>query len=601
MKQLDIGTVRASCERLEAYRRGKSRLDARISDEVEWWQTRYAVGGKEGDSQKIPRPVSAWLFNSVCQKHADICERMPTCVALPREAGDVEDAATLSKILPVIAERCCLSQTYADNAWVKLKHGVAAYGVFWNPSLENGMGDIDICRVDVRNLFWEPGVTDLQESPHLYLVGVEDTSALLARYPQLVDSDSALQSGQSQGYGTGGSYLSRLEESWPYDRRSDVSGGMNGGIPRGKTAVVDWYYKKIQPDGRTVLHYAKLVGDTVLYASEQDPLYAECGWYAHGQYPFVLDILYPEEESPAGYGLIAVGRNPQGYIDELDGHILEYANWASRVRYWAKRSLGVNEKDFLNPDKRIIEVEGDMDQEKLRQITLSPMDSLLTNIRQMKIDELKETTGTRDVNQGVTTGGVTAAAAITALQEAGDKSSRDCIAESYRAYVLIMRQVVELIRQFYDVPRCFRITGASTGASIGATTGPSFNVGEKPAYDYLLFSNRILQDKAMQPAADGTQTYRRPVFDIDVRAERERPLERLERNDLMLSLFQAGIFDADRREAALLALSGMHFDGVEALCVAMRAAAGGDVRSSSNSNARALTPDAHTLSPDLGT
>ena len=325
-----------------------------------------------------------------------------------------------------------------------------------------------------------------------------------------------------------------------------------------KTAVVDWYYKRLTPEGRTVLHYAKFTGDVLLYASENDPAYAERGWYDHGLYPVVLDILYPEEGSAAGYGLIAVGRNPQGYIDELDGHILEYANAASRVRYWAKRSLGINEKEFLDPDRRIIEVEGDIDEEKLRQITLSPMDGMLTDVRRMKIDELKETTGNHDIAQGTAIGGITAAQAIEALQEAGNKSSRDMIAGSYRAYTEIMRQVIELLRQFYDGVRCFRITGRDGGRR------------------YVRYSNTGLQDKITGTGGDGEALYRHPVFDIEVRAEREDPLDRAGRNQLMLELYRAGLFEPANRAAAERTLSGMDFEGIDLLRALLKGTAAED-------------------------
>lgn len=532
--------LREAMARLERYRQGKRKLDARLCDEAIWWQSRHAQSPAEGSSRR-GRPVSAWLFNSICSKHADLCDRAPTCTALPREEGDQADAALLSAILPVVAARCGLGQVYSDNAWSKLKHGTAVYGVFWNPTLENGIGDIDIRRVDVMNLFWEPGVRSIQESPHLYLVGLEDRAALESRYPALAEAarQGKLCEDGLTGEGTtllsnGGSYLFGEREGSPE-----------------KYTVVDWYYKVTLPSGKSLLHYAKFVGDVLLYASENDPTCAERGWYDHGQYPFVTDVLFPEEDSPAGYGLIAVGRNPQGYIDELDGHILEYANWASRVRYWAKRSLGVNEREFLDPDRAIIQVEGDMDEEKLRQITLSPMDGMLAEVRQRKIDELKETTGTRDVNQGSTSGGVTAAAAITALQEAGNKGSRDCLAGCYRAYVSVMEQVVELIRQFYSGTRCFRIAG-------------------KDGLQYIRYSNRGLQDKEIGRDAGGQPLSRRPIFDIEVRAERETPLDRAGRNELMLSLFEAGMFDPDRRAAAEAALSGMDFDGIDSLRARLR-------------------------------
>ena len=521
-------------ELLSRYRAGKARLDSRICEEVVWWRARHG-GQPAGDTRRGIRPVSAWLWGSVCNKHADLCDARPVCVALPREPDDEADAALLSDILPVIAERCRFEQTYSDNAWSKLKHGMAAYGVFWNPTLENGVGDVDIRRVDILNLFWEPGVRDIQESPNLFLVGLEDTEALLAKYPHLKATRGALrESGVGFSPDMGGSLVSGNE-------------GMGD-----KTAVVDWYYKRVTPEGRTLLHYAKFTGDVLLYASENDPALRERGWYEHGLYPIVIDVLFPEEGTPEGYGLIAVGRNPQGYIDELDGHILEYANAASRVRYWAKRSLGINEREFLDPDRRIIEVEGDIDEEKLRQITLSPMDGMLTDVRRMKIDELKETTGNRDVSQGSAAGGVVAASAIASLQEAGNKGSRDMVAGTYRAYVQIMQQVIELLRQFYDGVRLFRI------------------VGENGERRYVRYSNRGLQERPTGMDADGFALYRRPVFDIEVRAEREKPLDRSERNQLLLDLFRAGLFDPANREAADGLLSGMDFEGIELLRAALR-------------------------------
>ncbi len=525
--------AKAAAEVLERYRAGKSRLDSRICDEAAWWQSRHG-GVPAGDSRRGVPPVSAWLWGSVCNKHADLCDAMPTCAVLPREPDDEADADMLSDILPVITQRCRFGQAYSDNAWRKLKHGVAAYGVFWNPLLENGIGDIDIRPVDVLNLFWEPGVRDIQDSPNLFLVGLEDTEALVARYPFLKEKRAAMrEDGSLFTPEMGGSFLSGSE-----------------GLSE-KTAVVDWYYKRVTAEGRTVLHFAKFTGDVLLYASENDPDFAERGWYDHGQYPVVLDVLYPEDGTPGGYGLIAVGRNPQGYIDELDGHILEYANTASRVRYWAKRSLGINEQEFLDPDRRIIEVEGDIDEEKLRQITLSPMDGMLTDVRRMKIDELKETTGNHDVAQGSTSGGVTAASAISALQEAGGKGSRDMIAGAYRAYIQVMQQVIELIRQFYDGVRCFRIIGEG---------------GRR----YLRYSNTGLQDKTCGTGADGYALFRRPVFDIEVRAERETPPDRQERNQLMLDMFRAGLFDPANRAAAERALVGMDFEGIDTLRAAVR-------------------------------
>ncbi len=275
-----------AAERLRDYKAGKQTLDARLTDETNWWHSRY---GKEGRAA-AGKSTSSWLFNSIAHKHADLCDNYPVCRVLPRESGDEKEATMLSAVLPVITERCRFDRIYSDNAWSKLKHGLAGYGIFWNPALENGFGDIDIRRVDVANLFWAPGVSDIQESPHLYLVSLEDTAALVSRYPMLAE-EKAWSRHSGLVPDMGGSYVSGAESTGD------------------KTAVVDWYYKITDPSGRTLLHYAKYVGETLLYASENDPAYADRGWYDHGQYPFVLDVFYPREGTPEGYGLISVGRN----------------------------------------------------------------------------------------------------------------------------------------------------------------------------------------------------------------------------------------------------------------------------------------------------
>jgi hypothetical protein len=252
--------------------------------------------------------------------------------------------------------------------------------------------------------------------------------------------------------------------------------------------------------------------------------------------------MYPEEGTCYGFGMISVAKQPQIYIDRLDANFMEYADWASKVRFWAKRSLGVNEQDFMDLDRRIVEVEGDIEEEKLRQIRIDTFDQGLLTLKKLKIDELKETTGNRDVSQGSLSGGITAATAIKALQEAGNKNARDVIAASNRAFVGVVTLVIELIRQFYDQTRTFRIT-------------------KENGHEYLCYDNKgILATTVLQ---DGKETYmRKPVFDIAVKARVADPLSREAANELALTLYEKGAFDPAQREQTLILLEMMDFDGI---------------------------------------
>ena len=178
---------------------------------------------------------------------ADAMDNYPEPVVLPREQSDEESAKTLSEVLPVILEYNDYEQTYSDNWWEKLKHGTAAYGVFWNPEKENGVGDVDIRPIDLLKIFWEPGVTDIQDSKNLFVVELVDEETLDAQYPEYA--------GKMRGNAID-------VKQYIYDDTVDTSE---------KSVVVDWYYKVKTPGGATALHYAKFVGDVLLYASQNDP------------------------------------------------------------------------------------------------------------------------------------------------------------------------------------------------------------------------------------------------------------------------------------------------------------------------------------------
>lgn len=85
----------------------------------------------------------------------------------------------------MVLDQCGYEKTYSDAWWYKLKHGASCTGVFWDQSLLSGLGDIAIRRVDLLNLFWEPGVTDIQRSRNLFSVELRDNDLLEQDYPQL--------------------------------------------------------------------------------------------------------------------------------------------------------------------------------------------------------------------------------------------------------------------------------------------------------------------------------------------------------------------------------------------------------------------------------
>ena len=542
--------VRQAAQILKKYKQGKAHLESRIIDNEQFWKLRHweqmEKAGEGGNPEDV-RPASGWLVNCILSKHADAMDCYPEPTVLPREPGDRQEAETLSRILPVLLKNDRFRRTYSKAWWDNLKSGCAAYGVFWDAGKLGGLGEIAIRRMDLLNLFWEPGVRDIQDSENFFSTELVSNAQLLRMYPQL------------EGKLGGGSFtVSRFL----YDDTVDTSD---------KSLVVDWYYHT-SDGGRKVLQYCKFVGETVLYATENDwqtpteqratgvdesgePILEEVpvglpmcrrGWYDHGKYPFVFDVLFPEEGTPCGYGYIDLCKSPQKQIDLMNQAILKNTLAAATPRFFVRADGAVNENEYADWTKPFVHTNGNLGSDSIAPIHTAGLDSVYVAILQSKIAEMKETAGNRDVANGGVASGVTAATAIAALQEAGGKLSRNMIDDGYEAFSQVVTLCIELIRQFYDVPRQFRLLGRDGGAFVAYGNG------------------------GLRPRALLTGGYRVPEFDLEVMAQDETPYQTMEYNQLALQLFQMGFFRSDMAEQALRCLELMQFRSKDALAEVIR-------------------------------
>ena len=511
---------------LNKYKQGKANLESRLVEDEQWYKLRHwevLNRGKDNTNKgNSPAPSSAWLFNTIMNKHADAMDNYPEPVVLPREASDKHSAEVLSEVLPVLYENSNYRKVYSLNWWEKLKHGTGVYGVFWNTRKENGLGDIDIRDLDLTQIFWEPGIRDIQKSRNLFICELVDNDILEQTYPEC------------KGKVKGNSI--RIEE-YIYDDNVDTSD---------KSVVVDWYYKKAGTNGRTLLHFVKFVGDVLIYASENDPEVRDTGWYEHGLYPVVFDTLFPEKGTPVGFGYVSVCKDPQLYIDKLSANILESSLMNTKKRFFIEAGTDINEEELMDWNKPLVHVTGKLSEERLREIVCRPLDGVYLSVMEQKIEEMKETAANRDFNSGSTSGGVTAASAIAALQESGNKTSRDMIDESYGAHVEISRMCIELIRQFYTEQRSFRIM-APNGTE----------------YEFITLDNSQIADQQTGTDSEGVPLYRHPVFDLKVKAQKKNPFSRMEQNETAKELYRLGFFNPDKAQESLIALQMMDFEGVE--------------------------------------
>ena len=494
--------MREALDLLERYRKGKSALENRIKEENLWWQRRHA---------------------GTIKKEADICDNIPECSFLARSEDDEETAEMLTSVMPALLEENELEKRYCEVTRDKVSEGTGVYAATWDTHKRNGLGDVNIRKVSPLNLYWETGIEDIQDSPALFFIDFVPNDTLKSTYPDIADE---LISGSIF-----------VEEKSGEDAPDNTY----------RTAVIDYYYKR-RVKGKTILHFAKICSNQILYASENDPEYVTSGWYNHGLYPFVFDVMFPVPGSPRGVGYINVGKDQQYQIDKLGNAIVRNAVIASTRRKYIHEDADVNTADLMDIEKDVVKIGGSRDiRESVMTIDEPALSGNYISVIRNLEEGLKEVTANRDFSNGGTSGGVTSGTAISALVESGNKQSRMVIRGSYDAYKKVVTLCFEMYRQFGATERLVRIKGSD-----GKT-------------QYKKFSNASI-GAVPQEVATADMGEKEPVFDIMIRPHKKSPFARVTQNTMMQEFYAAGFFAPPNATQSLACLEGMEFDGKDAVC-----------------------------------
>ena len=127
------------------------------------------------------------------------------------------------------------------------------------------------------------------------------------------------------------------------------------------------------------------------------------------------------------------------------------------------------------------------------------------------------------------------------------------IGRSYDRCAEIYNLCIELIRQFYDAQRGFRVAGSNGAEYEFASIGK----------DQL--QNQLIVDEAGNPVRDmdGNDLYRRPMFDLKVNAQKRNPFSTMEGNQRAQELYGMGFFNPEHAQEAKGALKMMEFEGID--------------------------------------
>ncbi len=532
-KPIGLEEISEATQTFRKYQNSKKTYDERFKLAFEEYNLLYTEAtapqlkqDDEGGVRQvlIPKRKGAQALNVIMNKHADAMDNYPEIVCLPRAQDDEQTAKALNSVIPCIHKRNGFLRTYSDEQLDKFVGGCGCYAVLWDKTAENGLGDISISRVDILNLFWEPHIDNLQDSANIFFARYYDEDGIKKIYPELESVSTASLS---------------LTEHTTYD---------NSNKSNEKIIMLDWYYKKNRE-----LHLCKFVGEHILYSSENEgkPI------YNHGKYPFVLEPMFRLRGTPVGFGFMDVVRAPQNQLDELKHDMLVNVKVNSQPRSYVSESIGLNKDDMTDLEKTIVEVNCNP-RDQIMPIETKELAAGAWSLYDRLLNEIKETSATNDASNGASAAGVTSGSAIAALQEAGGKVSRDSNKLAQEAMTEVAQLEIELMRQFYNLPRIFRITGKDNQTTYEEFDNTSLM---KQPITYTDTDGQTVN----YTDEDGNILERLPIFDIDVKAQKASPFATAAQNEMMMKLFQMGAFNPQAADATLVMLDGMTFEGREKL------------------------------------
>lgn len=368
-----------------------------------------------------PRPATPILQSTVENISADLMEQIPEAVIRPETAAD----ARIAKIVEAVIARNHDAAAYPEE-YRKLVHDllVAGYCVqeVGYDSQENGaLGGAFLRHVDVRGILFDPLCTDIQDGRAVFKLSLRPREWIAAHYPEKA---------------------ARITHD-PAAAADAPEDDLLGADRTDSMLLLEYWYRVYDADEeRYAVHMAILCGGVVL---EDSRIQKPEGYFAHGQYPFVLTPLYPRKGSALGFGIIDLFGEQQRYADKLDQIVLKNALMASHNKLLVTDASGFDPADLADWSK---EVHTGDQLSGVSWFSTPPLPQYIVQYIQRIREDIKEESGANDSSRGRAAYGVTAASAIQALQEASTKRARMATALLHEAFRKAVRMEIEVEREF---------------------------------------------------------------------------------------------------------------------------------------------------------
>ena len=411
---------------------------ARMKENEKLYHGKHWESQKGGTSDNKPKPVTPILFSTIESIKADMIKELPSATIKPEYLRDDLLAKVLSKVVEQDLDASDFEAEYEKMCDDILVYGWCASETIFDGDAQQGNGLAEIRRVAPFCFMSDPASENLQDGRACFKFTQRTKEWFRQHYPDQCDRITY-----------------EVDIADKFNNDAEVK---SNGSAQCQYLIEAWVKQYDAYTGKDNIHMAVLAGDVLLDLSTD---VREDGYYSHGQYPFVITPLYPVAGTPFGLGIPDMHKATQLHSDKLDQILLMNAQLCSNPRMLVTEASGFDADDLKDWSKSVHVGES------INGVTWFPtpqLPSWFMGYLQMMRGTIKSESGANEQSRGQTTGGVTAASAISALQEMATKRSSMHSIAMHTSFKKAVRMLLDVESDFGNVGR--EVIVMSNGASV---------------------------------------------------------------------------------------------------------------------------------------
>ena len=448
---------------------------------------------------------------------ADQMDNLPEALMLPERPEMEAQAQDLTDIV-----RYVLMLNRFDSALHRrlvedcFGVGTSIAKICWDPDMGDGKGDIAVLRWPMENFIWDPGAENIQDARALMLTSWHPVDWYRDHYPER------------------GPYVT--EESGEEEYRAISQQGLDP--QEGEAMMLEYWWRTYDHKKRRYhINVAYFAGGLLLEKFEDV--------YAHGLYPFATAAFNQIEGQPIGGGIVEELLPMMRYINRYARYADENMRMSAKIRMLVKNNSNINEEELADWNANLSHGDS-INEDAVRWMQSKPRNGLWVQQMLQFQSDMKQDSGQNSFNRGESAGGITAASAISALQEAGNKQTRMHTQALNQMFRDMVWQILWLISQFYEDGRVRMITGVDdTRRQVDASAFHLMGGDVLPpeVRDELSGLDGEMQRDILRKARDNATRKRGkgsvppPPYTVQVQVQRRNPLRIQAQNELFIQAY----------------------------------------------------------------